>query len=562
MTTDDETTAGSGNPRPRRELSRRQVLGAGAALGAGTALHPGLSKLLDQLQETSETYSSKGGNLTDVRHVVILMQENRSFDHYYGVLSGTRGFGDTTSYRSYAGGPSTDPTTVFKQKGYTVGSGATAEDYLEPFLLLSKPPTVDGQTTNDITHNWAPQHLSWNDGRMDGFVAQHIANDGTAYDASGAKVPNGVLTMGHFDNRSLAFYYALADAFTICDGYFCSLMGPTDPNRLMWMSASIGADGSQGGPIVQTYVEHRVEHFGTLRWKTMPEALSEGGVTWKVYQDPSSNGLFNVLDYFKQYVEPSTPGQAELAALGLTPLYPAEFAADVAAGTLPQVSWILPPLPCCEHPATPPEYGEYLVSEILRILLTNPEVWAQTVFFVVYDENGGFFDHVAPPTPGPMVNSASDIPSGDEYQGEYLTAGSIPAEAEGILGPLGLGFRVPCLVVSPFSRGGWYTSEIFDHTSLLRFLEKRFGVEVPNLSAWRRRVTGDMTSTLPLLENPNPEVPKLPPTSLLFPKVAEQALINSLAGTVDEGLGYPPPTSNQMPTQQTSPSRKPIKPHG
>jgi phospholipase C len=560
-----------GNPPPRNAvdragLSRRALLKGAGLLGAGAALSPRLGRLFDRLLAETERASPSGStaSLSDVERVVVLMQENRSFDHYFGRMSGVAGFDDRTPYRSYRGGPTTDPQTVFRQAGYTVGTGSSAEPYLEPFPLRSRPPTVDGQTTNDITHDWAPQHLSWDDGRMDQFVYQHVDGpyrDGTATTASGEKVPNGILTMGHFGPHALAFYYALADAFTICDHYHCSVLGPTDPNRLMWMSASIGADGREGGPVVETYVENRVQQFGTLRWKTMPEALAEAGVSWKVYQDPSSNAVFNVLDYFEQYVEPKTRGQAELAARGLAPVYPAEFAADVVAGRLPQVSFVLPPLPCCEHPATPPEYGEYLVSQILGILLKNPDVWAGTVFIVCYDENGGFFDHVSPPTPGPQVTRPSEIPTGDEYTGEYLTARSVPSAAEGILGPVGLGFRVPCLIVSPFSRGGYLYSGTLDHTSILRFLEARFGAEVPNLSAWRRSVTGDFTDALAaivLRRKPDPSVPELPPTSLLFPKVAEQALLNSLAGTADEGLGYPPPTRNQMPRQQRAPRRKPL----
>ena len=107
--------------------------------------------------------------------------------------------------------------------------------------------------------------------------------------------------------------------------------------------------------------------------------------------------------------------------------------------------------------------------------------------FVAYDENGGFFDHVPPPTAPPGTG------------GEWLTASPLPSEASGVAGPIGLGFRVPCLVVSPFSRGGLVCSDVFDHTSLLRFLETRFGVAVPNLSAWRRETVGDLTSTLNLL---------------------------------------------------------------
>jgi phospholipase C len=201
------------------------------------------------------------------------------------------------------------------------------------------------------------------------------------------------------------------------------------------------------------------------------------------------------------------------------------------------------PLAECEHPAAPPEYGEYLVQEVLQTLVSNPDVWSQTVLFVIYDENGGFFDHVPPPTP--PVGTA----------GEYLTVDPLPTDASGIAGPVGLGFRVPCHVISPFSRGGYLCSDTLDHTSTLRFLETRFGVEVPNLTAWRRSVTGDMTKALALAKPPNTSVPDLPTTSLGDTEVAEQAVINALAGTEDVGIPYPAPTSNKMPKQESSPRR-------
>jgi phospholipase C len=247
--------------------------------------------------------------------------------------------------------------------------------------------------------------------------------------------------------------------------------------------------------------------------------------------------------YFKTFWEPSTPAEVAMAAQALTPTYPASFAADVAGGTLPSVSWIMSPLAECEHPAAPPEYGEYLVQEVLNTLVSNPDVWSKTVFFLIYDENGGFFDHIPPPTP----------PLGTD--GEYLTVDPLPSDASGIAGPVGLGFRVPCLVISPFSRGGYMCSEVLDHTSTLRFLETRFGVEVPNLSTWRRSVTGDMTGSLALSLPRNRKVPTLPTTSLGDTEVAEQAVINALAGTADVGVVYPPPTVNKMPRQATTPKR-------
>jgi phospholipase C len=178
--------------------------------------------------------------------------------------------------------------------------------------------------------------------------------------------------------------------------------------------------------------------------------------------------------------------------------------------------------------------------------VASPDVWAQTVLFVVFDENGGFFDHVPPVT----------APEGTP--GEWLTATPLPQAAGGIAGPVGLGFRVPCLVVSPFSRGGYLCSDVFDHTSLLRFVETRFGVAVPNLSAWRRGVTGDMTSSLALAWPPVRAVPPLPATSLGEQSVAEQAVLDALAGTLDVGIPYPPPAANSMPSQEPGPPRPPV----
>jgi phospholipase C len=513
-------------------LGRRRFLQAGMAAGAAGM---GLSSKAGNLIDSALARSSWGSSLSDVEHVVILMQENRSFDHYFGSLSGVRGFSIGPVLKQHVDGK-TYP--IFDQFGYEPGVGASSAGYLQPFHLKSDPPTEDGQTTNDITHNWGPQHQSWNNGAMDSFVTTHLANDGTSNGT-----PNGITTMGYFTRKDLAFYYALADAFTICDGYHCSVLGPTDPNRVMSISASIDPAGVAGGPCLETQTAERQANYGNFTWTTMPEQLSAAGVSWKVYNDPTALLELSPFPYFKTFYEPSTPAEVEMAAQALTPTYPASFLADVTAGTLPAVSWIMSPLAECEHPAAPPEYGEYLVQEVLQTLVSNPDVWSQTVLFVIYDENGGFFDHVPPPTP----------PAGTA--GEYLTVDPLPADASGIAGPVGLGFRVPCHVISPFSRGGYLCSDTLDHTSTLRFLEKRFGVEVPNLTAWRRSVTGDMTTALALAKPPNTSVPNLPATSLGDTEVAEQAVINALAGTEDVGIAYPPPTANKMPKQESSPRR-------
>ena len=248
---------------------------------------------------------------------------------------------------------------------------------------------MDGQTTNDIDHSWPTQHLSWNDGAIDPFMAAHLTADGTE---------NAPLTMGYYTRKDLAFYFALADAFTVCDRYHCSVLGPTDPNRLMTMSASIDPDGTAGGPVVETFID-RVAEYGALELGDHAGGPAGGGGQLEGVQRPAqADRAQPVARTSRPFNDPLSLTGFELIAKALTPTYPGDFAADVASGSLPSVSWIMSPLAECEHPAAPPEYGEYLVQQVLNTLVANPEVWAHTVLFVVYDENGGFFDHVPPPT--------------------------------------------------------------------------------------------------------------------------------------------------------------------
>jgi phospholipase C len=443
------------------QVTRRQLLKTGAAAGA-------FAMGWEAVIKRAVASSPSCGTLGDVEHVVILVQENRSFDHYFGCYRGVRGFADPRALRLTDG----SGLSVFAQPGYP---GGYHGDHLYPFHLNSYS---NGECTNDIDHSWGPQHSYWHGGRLDGFVTGHLAVDGAG---------NGPLTMGYYNRSDLQFYYALADAFTLCDGYFCSVIGPTDPNRLYTMSAWLDPAGTQGGPILSTS-STRVERYQTLSWTTMPEQLQARGISWKVYGSVDGDYGDNVLPYFKQYW--SNP---LLNANAMTPQYPAGFQADVAAGALPQVSWVLAPLISSEHPPAPEIFGESVAA--------HPALWAKTALFITYDENGGFFDHVPPPVP------TSATP------GEYLTVRPLPADAGGVSGPIGLGFRVPMLVVSPFSRGGFVCHDTFDHTSTLRFLETRFGAEVPNLSRWRRSATGDLTSAFNFAKI-DPSVPSLPQPSM------------------------------------------------
>lgn len=455
--------------------------------------------------------------LTDIEHVVILIQENRSFDHYFGSYRGVRGF--------------SDQSLAFQQPDPSNITSAPIGKLL-PFRLDTT--TTNAACTHDITHDWVSQHQSWNSGAMDGFVTSRMA----------ANANDAVLTMGYYNRQDIPYYYALADAFTICDNYCCSVIGPTDPNRLYTMAASIDPDGKNGGPVVETIVTNRSAFYGKLTYTTMAEQLQARGISWKIYSSPDEtilNGILsdNVLSYFQQYQNPSSV----LHQNAFGPQFPSDFIADVASGNLPQVSWLVGSVLTSDHPPAPSLFGENVLSLIVGALMANPAIWAKTALFLTFDENGGFFDHVAPTT----------APVGTP--GEYVTAAAVPDPTSigspAIAGPIGLGFRVPMLIISPFSRGGFVSSELFDHTSVLRFLETRFGAEVPNLSAWRRATVGDMTSAFNF-KAPDLSIPNLPAT---LPAVGQavQQCANNLAGFTP----YPVPATQTAPVQETGTAPKP-----
>ena len=218
---------------------------------------------------------------------------------------------------------------------------------------------------------------------------------------------------------------------------------------------------------------------------------------------------------------------------------------DVRTGTLPSVSWIIPPLGYDEHPPSPPALGAWFIDQVLRTLTSNTDVWSKTVLFVMYDENDGFFDHVPPPVAPPAP------------PGEYVTVNPLPATANGVAGPLGLGFRVPMLVVSPFSRGGYVASDVFDHTSQIRFLEERFGIRSDNISAWRRKTVGDLTSTLHM-GSAEPALPPLPSTSqdTLRTQMELGCTTEDVYEVADDQPPYPMAAVQVMPTQEPGHARR------
>jgi phospholipase C len=502
-----------------RPLTRRDLLklgfGAAAAESAGLTLQGcGGGASGSPAAPSTPAACSK---LSDIEHVVIFIQENRSFDHYFGSYRGVRGF--------------SDQSMAFQQPDPS-NTASSPVGALLPFHLDTS--TTNAACTHDITHDWVPQHRSWDNGAMDGFVTSRLAIDSN----------DAVLSMGYYNRADLPYYYALADAFTICDNYFCSVIGPTDPNRLYTMAASIDPDGKNGGPVLQTIVTNRSAFYGRLTYTTMPEQLQTRGISWKVYTTPDQtilNGILsdNVLSYFKNYQDPTSV----LHQNAFGPQFPTDFLADVATGNLPQVSWLIGSVVTSDHPPAPSVFGEDVLSLVIGALMVNPTIWAKTVLFLTFDENGGFFDHVPPVTAPPGT------------PGEYVTAPAVPdptiVGSPAITGPIGLGFRVPMLVISPFSRGGFVASDLFDHTSVLRFLETLFGTEVPNLSAWRRATVGDLTSALNF-KAPNTSIPSLPATIPPITQIVQECTAN-LAGFTP----YTVPATQAMPTQETGTATKP-----
>ncbi|HEX7340422.1 MAG TPA: phospholipase C, phosphocholine-specific [Rhodanobacteraceae bacterium] len=465
----------------RRRFLRTALQSAGAAATL-SLLPPGMRKAL------ALPAHQRTGTLEDIEHIVVLTQENRAFDHYFGSLRGVRGFADPHPIRLPGGKP------VWHQPDGKGGS-------IAPFHPQASD--LGMRFLEDLAHDWPSTHQAWHGGRHDQWVPA-----------------KGATTMAYLTREDIPYHYQLADAFTICDAYHCSVLGPTDPNRYYLWTGWVGNDGKGGGPVID-------DAEAGYAWATFPETLERAGISWKVYQDigPGLDGKHhwgwvnapyvgnygdNALLYFDQYrhAKPGNP-LYDKARRGSNFLggedYLADLRHDVEANQLPSVSWIVSPEAFCEHPNWPANYGAWYIDQVLQALTANPAVWSRTALLLNYDENDGFFDHMAPPF---AAWSEATGKSTVTTHGEYF-AGDSHYHA----GPYGLGVRVPMLVISPWSRGGWVCSEVFDHTSVIRLIEKRFGhdgnLAEPHISPWRRAVCGDLTSAFDFA-HPNDHLPQLP----------------------------------------------------
>jgi phospholipase C len=468
--------------------TRRRILVEEARLAAAALAYSFLTPNVRRVLEAAQSAEPPPASLKQVKHVVMLMQENRSFDHYFGTMAGVRGFSDPRALKLASG------KSVFHQPDPLSPGG-----YMLPFHLDTRK--TGAQEIPSTNHFWDAQHGSWNGGKMDQWLPVHRACDQ-------ADAP---FVMGYYKRADIPYQFALAEAFTVCDAYHCSVLGSTWPNRMYWMTGKLDAGGRDGGPLIDN-----TESKKGFTWTTYAERLKEAGVSWKVYHKKDDSYGTNIFWQFKSFRD--APQKSNLFRNALAPSPADQFEKDVKHDKLPTVSWLLPTGEECEAPEHWPAAGAAFIARKVEALASNPDVWNKTVFILNYDENDGLFDHVVPPTAPPHT------------RGEYVHGQ-----------PIGAGFRVPCVVVSPWTAGGWVARERFDHTSVLRFLEKVTGVHEPNISEWRRNTFGDMTSVFHFDHEPG-KPPKLPNAHVLLDK-AQRAFKHLPKASSDHG-------AESMPVQE------------
>lgn len=530
-------------------MNRRHFLQGITGLGTMAAFPASIQKTL-----AIDAYN-KTGTIQDVKHVVMLMLENRAFDSYYGTRKGYRGFGDRFTI------PLPNNRTVWHQLN------KHGKEIL-PYELDSKKGNA--QRLKSTPHSWVDCHAAWDGGRMANWAE--------------AKKDH---SMSFFPHKELKFHHALAEAFTVCDNNHCALHTGTNPNRLMYFTGSNGPKAAGVGVLNNEYGYMEPATTG-LTWTTYAERLEAAGVKWKVYQNMPDNTGANQFISFRNFraANDKAPKERQVSTTAgvFSPAYDPKIddinnplfkgvantlpnqgffdtlKQDVLNGDLPEVSWIVPPRPYSEHPAySSPVQGGWYIQELLDALTADPEVWSKTALIINYDENDGYFDHLPPPT-APMrdengkfygKSTISDAEMKFEYCDFPPPADSEPGKQPPIDGqPFGPGMRVTMYVISPWSRGGWVNSQTFDHTSVLQFLEKRFNVAEPNISAYRRAICGDLTSAFDFT---HPNDLSLP--TLEGKKTKEQ--VDEIIQQQSALPQIPVPEQQQLPKQETGirPSR-------
>src|SRR5690554_3111234 len=490
-------------------LDRRKFIKLSATAGLASTLWPPLVQKALAVEAHNTTRS-----IRDVEHIVILMQENRSFDHYFGTMKGVRGFGDRFPIPLESG------ERVFHQ--------SDGEKIVPPYHADKN--SSNAGFIKGTPHNFSDMQAAWNQGKY-GYWPLY-------------KTP---YSMAYYTREEIPFQFAMAESFTICDAYHCSIATGTDPNRIIFWSGSnfdpekraagINCTDEDSEPVNQrcwisgTLPEPGYTYKGNaFKWPTIPDVLDKEGISWRIYQDPNDNwtGAMHGGLAFESFRE-AKPGSS-IYENGMRHWTLENLKEDVLKGTLPQVSWILPSQNESEHPGAPssPYRGADFTHAVLDAITSNPEVWSKTVFFLTFDENDGFFDHLpAPAVPSYNLDNTLAGKSTIDLAGMYfdndkddLSDTESPRKyidkrdtISGKLRPWGMGPRVPMYILSPWSKGGWVHSEVADHTSVGQFIEKRFGVTIPAISSWHRAVSSDLTAAFDFVTPNDPKFPAMPDTS-------------------------------------------------
>jgi phospholipase C len=464
--------------RARAHITTRRQFVSGAAAGAGAlalgSLLPGGSAMRLAAQTPGLPDLAWWPSNNKIKHVVILCQENRSFDHYFGEFASSLGQPEHTAL-----GFTPDALTYYDSAG-----NAYHPQHLTQFC------------NQDPDHSWEGSHNKWDNGAMDGWVTDES---------------NTTIAIGYFLPSDHIYHVQLARAFTICDHYFCSEIGPTLPNRLYLWTGTSGWNF-----LTPTGTSDSLPYNNpsltaappVLSWETMPDVLDTAGLPWKCYSVadgsiPSAIGAFNPLIFFSQFQD--NPTRLAQATTDFS-----DFIADLAAGTLPAVSWIVTEAVVCEHPPAPPDMGQLLAARVVQELMAS-SAWESTALFVTYDEGGGFFDHVPPAIL------------------EYVPAG-LPNGGLAV----GPAFRVPLTIVSPWVPANTVFSEVLDHTSILQFIERTFStaaqpIQLSTIAPGRRKLA-DLTAAFNFNQPPN--VPSLPTPAQLYPYAQQTILMLNLGRTL------------------------------
>ena len=380
---------------PEESLNRRTFLKRSGVAGAtlvGGALWP-VSAAAKQKPKPKPKPKLKPKPKPEhpIEHLVISCQENRSFDHYFG-------YAPQVQAKGY--GP---------PAGYTQPDAGGAPHAPFEFAPLATP---------DPPHYWSYVHTQIDGGKMDGF-----------YKAAQAATGDGSIALGYYTASELPFYYSLFADSALCANYFCSVAGPTWPNRFYLMS------GTSGG--ITTNGRWGYGIFDSAGWPIILDLLDEAHISWKIYyigfDDVAAGDSDNVAVFWSRWAhDPRTTATKQ------------DYLNDCANGQLPAVSWIIPSysMQFDEHPPADVSVGMGFQQEVITALRQSP-LWKKSAFLLTYDEHGGFFDHVAPPTV-------------DAY---------------------GLGVRVPLWVISPHAKAGPVLSKKpADHTSTLKLIERLYGL--------------------------------------------------------------------------------------